>query len=604
VSAGETSALGPKRTPVAAGAVRCWALAMALVLLSLVPSTALASAGGVFGPAAAVNPITNQQYVFWPGANAHLLESDYDGGWQGPVDTTASFGLGTTTSAPAIAVGDDNQQFLFWLGAGGYIEEARLTDQWTCCSEFPGWGTATSAPAVAVNPSDDDQYVFWRGADGYVHEAWYGIGWHCCWDFTNWGPAASAPAVAVGDDNSQFVFWRGADGYVHEAWYGGDWHCCQDFRSWGTVAGAPAVAVDPSNDDQYVFWAGGDGYLHESWYYGRWMAAATMTGWGAAATAPAVAVAQDNQQYVFWGAPGGYIDEAHYAGRWATYTFASWMIATSGDTPPGFWYGTDSWPTPVTGTGPYSEPQIGGSYGGYIGMIGNWAWWLGCPGAFLAWSGANSQQANTNLSSYGLGIGTGVYWFMGGPGVDPDYNGTASEAYSWGQRQAARALSDIAGRQVTYKVVVMDIELPGIQPAPDNGWNSVYTSPCSGQVKTRYIPASVDQAVFDGFSQYLTGHSAYLPGVYSSPAVWRTIFGSGSAASVPNNVYEWTYEPDTTDLSLAPAGWCLNGTSTCAQFFGGVTSSSPQALMWQWSGGGGVSNGIGDFDQIDTNNTG
>jgi hypothetical protein len=22
--------------------------------------------------------------------------------------------------------------------------------------------------------------------------------------------------------------------------------------------------------------------------------------------------------------------------------------------------------------------------------------------------------------------------------------------------------------------------------------------------------------------------------------------------------------------------------------------------MWQWSGGGGVSNGVGDFDQIDT----
>jgi hypothetical protein len=28
------------------------------------------------------------------------------------------------------------------------------------------------------------------------------------------------------------------------------------------------------------------------------------------------------------------------------------------------------------------------------------------------------------------------------------------------------------------------------------------------------------------------------------------------------------------------------------------TSSSRYALMWQWSGGG-VSNGVGDFDQID-----
>jgi len=31
---------------------------------------------------------------------------------------------------------------------------------------------------------------------------------------------------------------------------------------------------------------------------------------------------------------------------------------------------------------------------------------------------------------------------------------------------------------------------------------------------------------------------------------------------------------------------------------GGVTTASQHALIWQWSGGGGVSNGAGDFDQI------
>ena len=52
----------------------------------------------------------------------------------------------------------------------------------------------------------------------------------------------------------------------------------------------------------------------------------------------------------------------------------------------------------------------------------------------------------------------------------------------------------------------------------------------------------------------------------------------------------------------APTGFCLKS-GGCAQFFGGVTSSSGNALMWQWSGGGGVTNGIGgfngDLDQID-----
>jgi hypothetical protein len=44
--------------------------------------------------------------------------------------------------------------------------------------------------------------------------------------------------------------------------------------------------------------------------------------------------------------------------------------------------------------------------------------------------------------------------------------------------------------------------------------------------------------------------------------------------------------------------------STCAQFFGGQTSSSKYALMWQWSGGGGVRNALGDFDQIDVSRMG
>ena len=73
--------------------------------------------------------------------------------------------------------------------------------------------------------------------------------------------------------------------------------------------------------------------------------------------------------------------------------------------------------------------------------------------------------------------------------------------------------------------------------------------------------------------------------------------GTGSAAAIPHTA-EWTYEPETASLSNAPSGWCLKS-GGCAQFFGGVSSSSSNALMWQWSGGGGVRNAIGDFDQID-----
>ena len=90
--------------------------------------------------------------------------------------------------------------------------------------------------------------------------------------------------------------------------------------------------------------------------------------------------------------------------------------------------------------------------------------------------------------------------------------------------------------------------------------------------------------------------------MYSAPSIWASIFGTGRPASISSTAtYEWTYTADTSSLSRLPVGWCLAGTRTCAQFFGGLTSSSPYAVMWQWTGGGGTFNGFGDFDQIDAN---
>lgn len=279
--------------------------------------------------------------------------------------------------------------------------------------------------------------------------------------------------------------------------------------------------------------------------------------------------------------------------------------AVAGDGPAGFWYGTDSTTITISGTAPYREPVIGGSYGGYVGMLGNWANLTGCN-KIVVWSTTDAARAATNRGTYHLGVGVGGYYFMGGPGVDPHYDGTTTEAYAWGARQAAQALADAASRHVTYPVLFADIEIPGhspsYTPADDNGWNSVYTSPCSGVVRTGFVPVTVDRAVLNGFAGYVTGHSAYRAGVYSAPDIWASIFGTGSASLIPNT-YEWTYEAFTGSLTHHPYGWCLSGTSTCAHFFGGQTSSSRYALMWQWSGGGGSRNGYGDFDQIDAART-
>jgi hypothetical protein len=274
---------------------------------------------------------------------------------------------------------------------------------------------------------------------------------------------------------------------------------------------------------------------------------------------------------------------------------------------PGFWPGTDSTGVSLPGPAPYREPGIGGPYGGYIGMAGNWATWQHC-GTKVVWSGADSGAADVDYNHHHEGIGTGVYWFMGGPGVDPHYNGTAKEASAWGAAQAARTIADIRGEKtpVPYPVVFMDIEIPGhapsFTPASDNGWNTVYTSACSGRVKSRGIAAAVDRAEFNGYAGYLTTHSSYKAGVYSAPGIWASIFGTGTPSRIPNT-YEWTYNGDTSSLAHHPSGWCLSGTRTCAQFFGGVTAASKYAVMWQWTGGGGTFNGIGDLDQIDGSRT-
>jgi len=70
---------------------------------------------------------------------------------------------------------------------------------------------------------------------------------------------------------------------------------------------------------------------------------------------------------------------------------------------------------------------------------------------------------------------------------------------------------------VTYKIVLLDIELPGIKPALDNGWNNVYTSACSGRIKTVGVPAAVDRAEVNGYEAYLTAHSSYVPASSRSP---------------------------------------------------------------------------------------
>jgi hypothetical protein len=262
-----------------------------------------------------------------------------------------------------------------------------------------------------------------------------------------------------------------------------------------------------------------------------------------------------------------------------------------------FYYGTDSSAPVACGNGPYTEPVgdcsrgTDGVYGEYIGELGSWLNWRGCTDSGLNWVQANYNMATSNLIRYHTGLGAAAYWFAAGPGRDPHYNGTTTEAMIWGERQAVRFLADSAGVFLSFRYVFMDIENNGF--APDgNGWNTVWASPCSDEIKAEFIPPAVDYATYRGFAHYIDSHSPYRVGVYSAGGPgygsWNGIF----SPVLLSHAGEWTFTNEQTQLTF-PRGFSDSGAS--ADWFGGEPTACQ--LLWQWSGGNGDLNGYGDFDQ-------
>jgi Protein of unknown function (DUF4232) len=272
---------------------------------------------------------------------------------------------------------------------------------------------------------------------------------------------------------------------------------------------------------------------------------------------------------------------------------------------PGFDYGTDSAAPEACGSGkggPYTEPVgycgngTNGPYGEYIGEIGSFLNWADCTTSGLNWVQANYNMATDNVVDYNVGLGAAAYWFAAGPGRDPDYNGTTSEAWWWGRWQAERAIANLAGRFFNFRYIFMDIENNGVPP-DQNGWNTVWDGPCSSQVKAYYIPANVDYATYQGFANYINTHSPYQAGVYSAGGdyygSWTGIFGNEPLTDAA----EWTFTNEQSGLNF-PSRFSDNGAS--ADWF--AKAGQACHLLWQWSGGNGVLNGYGDLDQAEAAN--
>ena len=211
---------------------------------------------------------------------------------------------------------------------------------------------------------------------------------------------------------------------------------------------------------------------------------------------------------------------------------------------------------PIPGTGPYQEPVIGGTYGGYMGMAGNWARTEGCKtGNFLAWSPANAGQANTNFTKYHVGVGTGVYWYMGGPGVDPHWNGTTTEASNGAScRRRGRSRRSRASTSPT-RCSGPTSSCRGSRPPRTTGGTA--STPRRAAAKVRQTPSRRSST-----GRCSTGSRPTSPrtprtrSASTPPRDLAIIFGTGVRSPIPNT-YEWTYLPETSSLSAAPTGWCL-----------------------------------------------
>jgi hypothetical protein len=276
--------------------------------------------------------------------------------------------------------------------------------------------------------------------------------------------------------------------------------------------------------------------------------------------------------------------------------------APGGDSP-GFFYGTDSSAPTACGNGPYTEPVSGdcsstaGPYGEYMGEFGSYENWQGCTTSGVAWVQGNYNAANDNIVEYGVGIGAAGYWFAAGPGRDPHYNGTTSEAMTWGQEQAQQVMSQVSSLFFNFRYIFMDIENNGTPP-DGNGWNTVWNGPCGNNVKAEYVAPNVDYATFLGFVNYIDNNSPYTAGVYSAGGQgygsWTGIFGS---EQITGGAAEWTYTDEQSQLNF-PAGF--TGSAASPNWFANAPAACD--LAWQWSGGNGVLNNYGDFDQVSATN--
>jgi hypothetical protein len=249
--------------------------------------------------------------------------------------------------------------------------------------------------------------------------------------------------------------------------------------------------------------------------------------------------------------------------------------AYAGDTPTGYWYGSDgSGPAPQ-GTGvEYTMPNCGGAYGSYTGQLNQ----VSSPYNVAS----DSNAANANQAS-GYGVGSQNSFMIAPPQSDPSYNGTATEATFWGESQGNAAMENWGSfygqsgiNLPSNPIIYADLE------NSQYTWNSGTTS--------------LNRDVFNGFWNEVhqklvsikgTQREIYA-GVYATANFW-----SNYMTGTLGGTYEWTAQ---TSYGSYSSGNCASGWKSpvgyIADFYAGYNQNSACAVAWQWI------SGKADYDQV------
>ncbi len=236
-------------------------------------------------------------------------------------------------------------------------------------------------------------------------------------------------------------------------------------------------------------------------------------------------------------------------------------------------------------TMPYCSPtQRYDQYTGEVGYSGDGLTAYEQP----ATSGVDRQlginQAHDSWQN-GHGAGAASYYFLAGPNWaigGPAL--TQADANAWGALQASRytsyynrAFQYMSGR-FSWEFLIADVEWDTANQLY-YGWSTNNTA--------------LNWYVWQGFVNALQGAGTNVE-VYSTPAYWNQIMANRSIGQA-----EWTAENDYGPQTPCPTGMFTGGPGGySAAFFANMSSSSNNALSWQWAIGG-SDGGAGDFDQTD-----